>query len=67
VRESAGTDGIQSLQTVSANAEVSVFTIDGMQVANGQGMNTLEKLGKGLYVVKVKDGDKTQTVRFARK
>jgi hypothetical protein len=48
------------------NAKVTVYTMNGVQVAEGRGMGVLNMLNKGLYVVKVSDGQQVKTMRIAR-
>ena len=52
---------------ISANAEVVVYNINGVMVKSGIGINVLQSLDRGLYIVKVKDGDNVKTLRIARK
>ena len=66
VTAAGNADGIQLTGKVAADAQVTVYTIDGVQVANGMGTQVLQQLGKGLYVVKVQQGGQTQTLRVAR-
>lgn len=59
-----------SIEAVTAemgnNAKVTVYTMNGVQVAEGRGMGVLNMLNKGLYVVKVSDGQQVKTMRIAR-
>lgn len=60
-----------SIQTINSeisdNALVSVYNVNGVQVAQGTGISTLRSLQKGIYVVKVSDGTTVKTLRVARK
>lgn len=55
-----GIDGLK----IKADALVTVYTLDGVQVATGHSKQTLQNLRKGIYVVKAADG---QTYRVACK
>lgn len=55
------------MTAVSADAQVTVYTLDGVQKVSGRGMQTMDKLEKGVYVVKVTDGENSQTMRIIRK
>lgn len=48
-------------------SQVTVYTLNGVQVANGHGTSALQSLDKGIYVVKVTEGQNTKTVRVVRK
>lgn len=52
---------------VNANAEVEVYSVNGSLVSKGVGSQALQSLAKGLYVVKVKEGDEIRTLRVVRK
>ncbi len=52
---------------IADNALVTVYTINGVQVVKGEGANTLKSLAKGIYVVKIQDGNGVRTLRLARK
>ena len=67
VSNASDPQSIQSLRGVATNAELTIYTIDGVQVAKGRGDEALQTVGKGVYVVKVKDGDQTKTLRMIRK
>ena len=49
------------------DAEVEVFTVNGVKVAGGRGAAVMESLGKGFYIVNVKNGSEVKTIRVARK
>lgn len=60
--------GIQEIDgDIDTNAEVTVYNMSGMLVANGRGRSAMEQLGKGLYIIQVKSGDQVQTYRAVRK
>ena len=63
----AGANAIETLAAVKDNAQLTVYTIDGMKVAEGFGRQVVQSLGKGLFVVKVTDGEQTSTMRVVRK
>jgi hypothetical protein len=42
---------------------VTVYTADGVQVAQGRAAETLQSLRKGLYVIKAANGQTLKTVR----
>ena len=58
------------IQTVSRGIdpmdEVTVYSTNGSLVKTGRGSQTLNSLGKGVYVVKVKSGETTTTTRVVR-
>ena len=54
--------GINSLQ-MTADTQVTVYTADGVQVAQGRAAQTLQSLKKGMYIVKTSDGQTLKTVR----
>ncbi len=43
--------------TVAADAQVEVFTLDGVKVASGRADKAVQQLGKGLYIVKTASGE----------
>ena len=60
--------GIQTVSSeIDANAVVTVFGMNGVQVAKGTGIETLKTLAKGVYVVKVQNNDGVKTLKIARK
>ena len=60
--------GIETAHTAfSENAQVAVYSLNGIQVANGKGTAMLQNLEKGVYVVKVTEGQNVQTLRIIRK
>ena len=65
--EPADPASVDAPKAVPSTARVEVYTINGVQVAKGYGMQTLQSLGKGMYVVKVNNGEQTQTMRVVRK
>ena len=50
---------------IGSNAEVEVYSADGQLLATGRGMATVQRAGKGLFIVKVKDGNELKTLRIA--
>lgn len=52
---------------IDADAEVTVYNLGGAKVLSGRGVSTLSTLDKGVYVVTVKNGNTTKTLRIARK
>lgn len=62
------TTGIQNISTeISSGAQVEIFTANGVKVTEGKGVGVIRSLGKGLYIVKVKDGNEVKTLRITRK
>lgn len=60
--------GIQAMAAeIGQDAQVDVYTANGMLVKSGKGAKTMLSLAKGVYVVKVRDGQNTKTIRFVRK
>ena len=63
-----GTDLIQGIEAgEAAQAKVSVFNMNGMKVAEGTGLSTLDSLQKGIYVVKMNTENGVKTMKVARK
>lgn len=60
-------NGIESVSAISDNAQVSVYSINGVKVAEGVGVNTLRNVASGIYLVKMNDGDNVRTFRVVRK
>ena len=48
-------------------AKVDVYTVNGSLVKSGEGMQTLKALAKGVYVVKISEGQNVKTIRIVRK
>lgn len=62
------TADIQTINSeIDANAIVTVFSMNGVQVAKGTGMETLKTLAKGVYVVKIQNQDGVKTLKIARR
>jgi hypothetical protein len=60
--------GIEEVNnSVRSNAEVSVYNANGVLVKQGLGNGTMQSLERGLYIVKVKDGDSVKTYRVTKK
>ena len=63
-----GVTGIQEIGgDITSNARVMVYNVNGALVAEGRGQQTMQSLAKGLYIVKVQDGDQVRTFRVVRK
>jgi hypothetical protein len=60
-------DGIEAVKAIGNEAEVEVYTLGGVLAKSGRGQETLQSLNKGVYVVKVKEGDSVRTLRVAKK
>ena len=60
-------DAIETVKAIGNEAEVEVYTLGGTLAKNGRGQETLQSLKKGVYVVKVKEGENVRTLRIARK
>jgi len=60
-------DGIEAVKAIGNEAEVEVYTLGGVLAKSGRGQETLQSLNKGVYVVKVKEGDSIRTLRVAKK
>ncbi len=59
--------GIKEVNSdVATDAKVAVYNMSGMLVAQGKGLQTLQKLSKGAYIVKVQTADGTKTMKIAR-
>lgn len=58
---------IESVLGSMTDAEVEVFTVNGVKVAGGRGAAVMESLDKGFYIVNVKNGSEVKTIRVARK
>ncbi len=63
-RDSSGIESIEA--AIADNAEVEVYSFSGVLVAKGMGSGVLAVLEKGLYIVKVKDGDNSRSFRIAK-
>ncbi len=61
------TTGIQCIDnTIDDNAEVEAYSIGGILVASGRGMETLRPLDKGHYVVKVRSNGTVRTISIIK-
>ncbi len=58
--------GVNEISAVDANADVEVYNLSGVRVATGKGLSTLDSLGKGLYIVKVKTADGSRAYRIMK-
>ncbi len=62
------TDGIQGVtREISSDADVTVYSLDGSLLKRGKGQQVLSSLTKGVYVIRVQDGENVKTLRVARK
>lgn len=60
--------GIQAIGAEDAeNAAVTVYSLNGVQMANGQGMKTLDNLEEGIYVVRMQTANGVKTMKVAVK
>ena len=59
--------GIQAVSSIDEQAEVSIYTINGALVKKGIGTKTLQSLAKGVYVVRIKNGETVITQRVVKK
>ena len=63
-----GTTGIKTVNTeIGQNAKVTVYSMNGIEVAKGEGLETLKTLSKGAYIVKVQTAEGTKTMKIARR
>lgn len=62
--DTSGIDCIDS--SIADDAEVEVYSFSGVLVAKGTGNGVLSNLEKGLYIVKVKDGDNSRSFRIVK-
>ncbi len=59
--------GIKEVKApVDANASVAVYNMSGMLVAKGKGLQTIQALGKGAYILKVQTNAGIKTLKIAR-
>ncbi len=59
--------GVKEVNTdVGTDARVSVYNMSGVLVAQGKGLQTLQQLAKGAYIVKVQTAEGTKTLKIAR-
>lgn len=62
------TTGISAVESeVAADGAVSVYNLNGMKVAQGNGKDVLNGLSKGIYVVKVQTANGVKTMKVALK
>lgn len=61
------TSGIKGVTAVDGETAVQVYTIDGKIVTAGKGQQVLDKLAKGLYIVRVAKGGTVSTMRYLKK
>ena len=62
------TTGISAVESeVAADGAVSVYNLNGMMVAQGNGKDVLNGLSKGIYVVKVQTANGVKTMKVALK
>lgn len=61
-------DGIQGLSADDArSAAVTVYSLNGTQIAKGTGLHTLDSLDNGIYVVRMQTADGVKTIKVTRK
>ena len=64
----SGTTGIKTISNeIGQDAKVTVYSMSGIEVAKGVGVETLKSLSKGAYIVKVQTADGTKTMKIARR
>lgn len=59
--------GVKTVTVINDYDDVQVFTIDGRMVTAGKGAQVLESLDKGLYIVRVAQGNTVQALRYMKK
>lgn len=60
--------GINSVKGgIDASASVAVYNVNGVEVAKGQGLQILDTLDKGVYVVKAQTAEGTKTMKVVRR
>lgn len=63
----AQTDGLEAVQAgLGEQAQVEVYGLNGMLIATGRGAATLQSLDRGIYIVKVNEQGRQQTLRVVR-
>lgn len=63
----AQTDGLEAVQAgLGEQAQVEVYGLNGMLIATGRGPATLQSLDRGIYIVKVSEQGRQQTLRVVR-
>lgn len=63
-----GTTGIKTISSeIDQNAKVTVYSMNGIEIAKGMGVETLKTLAKGAYIVKVQTAEGTKTMKIARR
>lgn len=60
------TEGQAIEAVMGSDAEVEVYSVNGVKMASGRGASVIESLGKGFYIVNMKNGSEVKTVRVAR-
>lgn len=63
------TSGVNTvtIATIASDALVQVYTTDGRMVASGQGTQVLDNVDKGLYIVRVAQGDTVKALKYMKK
>ena len=63
----AQTDGLEAVQAgLGEQAQVEVYGLNGMLIATGRGPATLQSLDRGIYIIKVSEQGRQQTLRVVR-
>ena len=63
-----GTTGIRTVNTeIASGSKVTVYSMNGIEIAKGEGVETLKSLAKGAYIVKVQTAEGTKTMKIARR
>ena len=63
----ADANGIEPVQAgLSEQAQVEVYGLNGMQIAAGRGAATLQSLDRGIYIIKVREQGRQQTLRVVK-
>lgn len=57
---------MKTVTVINDYDDVQVFTIDGRMVTAGKGAQVLESLDKGLYIVRVAQGNTVQALRYMK-
>ena len=63
-----GATGIKTISNeIAQDAKVTVYSMNGIEIAKGMGVETLKTLAKGAYIVKVQTAEGTKTMKIARR
>ena len=58
--------GVDQVSSIDADAAVEVYNANGLLVAKGNGMSTLDTLGKGFYIVRVSEKSAVRSLRIIK-